>query len=370
MWFRVVIIIGIFILIDLYFFQSIKTVFQNLSPEKKIFVYLFYWLITGLSLAFIFSFRSLPDVGPWKAVKLYGLSFMFIILVSKIFGILPVIVDDIIRLFKWISQFVSVGVSNAGGEGISRSKFLSQLAILFAAIPFITFLYGMVRGAFNYQVIKKNLILPDLPEAFNGLKIVQISDLHLGSFTSTQPLEEAVSIIMKQKPDIVFFTGDLVNNKAQEAEGFIEVLSKISAPLGKFSILGNHDYGHYTKWKSEEDRLENLERLKAIHKEMGWDLLLNENRVVEKDGSRLPIVGVENWSGVMRFHQYGDLEKAVNGVEDLPNKLLLSHDPSHWKAEVVKENQDIAVTFFRAYAWNAVWYRYTWYQMESRTICI
>lgn len=345
MWFRLSIVLGILILIDLYFFQSIKIVFQNLSPEKKILVYLFYWLLTALSLAFIFSFRAFPDVGPWKELKLYGFSFIFIVLVCKIFGNLPLIVDDLIRMFKWISGFLSVSVNNTGSEGISRSKFLSQLAILFAAIPFITFLYGMIRGAFNYQLITKKLSLPDLPEAFNGLKIVQISDLHLGSFTSTKPLEEAVDLIMKQKPDIVLFTGDMVNNKAEEAEGFIEVLSKIKAPLGKFSILGNHDYGHYTKWKSEEERLENMKRLKAIHKEMGWELLLNENRLVEKDGAILPIVGVENWSGVMRFHQYGDLAMALAGIEDLPNKLLLSHDPSHWKAEVVKENRDIVVTF-------------------------
>jgi len=345
MWFRVAVIVGILILIDLYFFQSIKVFFQDLSPDRKKIIYLFYWLITALCIAFIFSFRSLPDAGFWKGLRLYGLSFVFIILVCKLLGILPIILDDIIRLFKWISGFLSVGVNNIGGEGISRSKFLSQLAILIASVPFITFLYGMIRGAFNYQVISRKLTLTELPEAFNGLKIVQISDLHLGSFTSTKPLEEVVDIVMKQKPDIVLFTGDLVNNKAEEAEGFIEVLSKISAPLGKFSILGNHDYGHYTKWKSEEDRLENMKRLKAIHKEMGWDLLLNENRLVEKDGAILPIVGVENWSGVMRFHQYGDLAMALAGVEDLPNKLLLSHDPSHWKAEVVKENRDIAVTF-------------------------
>ncbi len=345
MWFRLAVIVGILILIDLYFFQSVKIVLHNLSPERKKAIYLLYWMITALSIAFVFSFRAMPDFGPWKGLKLYGLSFVFIILVCKIFGNLPLIVDDLIRLIKWLSRLVSVDVVAAGGGGISRSKFLSQLAILFASIPFITFLYGMIRVAFNYKVVTEKIILPELPETFNGLKIVQISDLHLGSFTSTNPIEEAVDLIMKQKPDIVLFTGDMVNNKAEEAEDFIEVLSKIKAPLGKFSILGNHDYGHYVKWKSEGDRLENLKRLKAIHKEMGWDLLLNENRIIEKDGAILPILGVENWSGVMRFHQYGDLVKAVVGIEDLPNKLLLSHDPSHWKAEVVKGNQGIALTF-------------------------
>jgi len=345
MWLKLIFVIGVFILIDLYFFQSIKIISNNFSSEKRTIVYFIYWLITALCIAFVFSFNSLSDLGSLKSLKLYGLSIVFIILISKIFGSLPVIADDLIRLVKWIIGLFSYGSNHSVSQGITRSKFLSQLAILFAALPFITFLYGMIKGAFNYQLITQKLIISDLPTAFNGLKIVQISDLHLGSFTSDKPLNQAVDIIMKQKPDIVLFTGDLVNNRAEEAEGFIEILSKINAPLGKFSILGNHDYGHYVKWKSEEARLVNLKRLKEIHKEMGWDLLLNENRVLEKDGAKLPIVGVENWSGVMRFHQYGDLKKAIIGIEDLPNKLLLSHDPSHWEAEVVNIRRDIAVTF-------------------------
>jgi len=335
----------ILLFIDWYFFQALKTVFEGLSYGKRTAIYIGYWMITVMGIAFAFSINSLPSIGPFKAVKLYGISIVVMFLICKVLGLLPILIDDIIRLIKWLVQLcISQHGAIEGSNTISRSVFLNRLALITAAIPMGAFVYGMIRGAFNYQVSKKKLVFPNLPGNFKGLKIVQISDLHVGSFISDKPLQRAVEIINEQRADIIFFTGDLVNNLAAEAEPFMSTLSAINAPLGVYSILGNHDYGHYTKWKSEDERLKNVERLKQIHAEMGWKLLINENEVIEKNGDKMAVIGIENWSAVMNFPKYGDMAKAVKGLDGVPIKLLLSHDPSHWKAEVTQQFKDIDLT--------------------------
>jgi predicted MPP superfamily phosphohydrolase len=219
------------------------------------------------------------------------------------------------------------------------------MAVGMTLIPFTAFIYGMARGAFNYKVHKVKVVLPNLPNEFNGLKILQISDIHSGSFVSTNPLEEAVKIINLQKADVVFFTGDLVNDRTTETDMVKEVLSKITAPMGVFSILGNHDYGDYVKWDSAEAKHKNLEDLKKVHSQLGWRLLMNEHVSLKRGDAEIAVLGIENWGGNLNFPKYGDMKKAHAGTEKYPVKLLLSHDPSHWSMQVREEYKDVDITF-------------------------
>ena len=265
-----------------------------------------------------------------------------VIFFSKFLGVLFLFIDDIIRLGEWITGYIKFKEAPVSP---GRHKFLTNMALFFAAVPFAGMLYGMVKTAFDYTVRKETVKIPNLPAGFEGLKIVQISDIHSGSFTSTEPLETAISIILEQKPDIVFFTGDLVNNVADEVEDYIETLSKLTAPMGVFSILGNHDYGDYMAWDNAEDKKQNLVQLKNAHSRVGWKLMLNENVKLKRGEDEIALIGVENWGKGARWPKYGDLKKAMSGIEDVPVKLLLSRDPSHWDAKVRTETPDIALTF-------------------------
>jgi predicted MPP superfamily phosphohydrolase len=182
-----------------------------------------------------------------------------------------------------------------------------------------------------------------LPKAFDGIRIAQLSDIHTGSFHNKQAVKNGVDLLIDEKPDMVFFTGDLVNNETKEVRDYIDVFSKVKAPLGVFSSTGNHDYGDYRNWSSPSAKQKNFEDLKKAHKNMGWDLLLNENRALRVDGDEISIIGVENW-GAGRFSKYGDLKRAYEGAEETPFKILLSHDPSHWDAQIRKEFKDIDLT--------------------------
>jgi predicted MPP superfamily phosphohydrolase len=204
-------------------------------------------------------------------------------------------------------------------------------------------LYGMIKGAFEFKIFKEKIISPKFPSVFNGLKIVQISDLHLGSFTSAEPLEKAIDLINQQEADYILFTGDLVNEKTDEAYPFIETLKKLKAKNGIYSVLGNHDYGDYIQWPSDTAKQENLKAMHKVHSDLGWKLLLNEHQIIEKDGEKIAIIGVENW-GMGRFPKYGKLDIAYKGTENISFKILLSHDPSHWENQVKKEYKDINLT--------------------------
>ncbi len=256
-------------------------------------------------------------------------------------------VDDIQRLVRWVIGFFNQGVIPADGAksgGISRAKFLSYTALTVAALPFTSMIYGMIKTAFDFTIRRSKVSITNLPVGFEGLKIVQISDIHSGSFASDEPFKRAVEMIMSEKPDVIFFTGDLVNDKSAEAERHIETWKKLSAPLGIYSILGNHDYGDYVEWDSREAKAANLQRLKEIHKEMGWDMLNNEHRILERNGDQIGLLGVENWGEALRFPRKGDIVKAKAGMPEVPVKILLSHDPSHWHAQVIKSHSDIDLT--------------------------
>jgi uncharacterized protein len=346
---RFLILTALLLVVDFYFFQAIKTISADWTPSKQVLTNRIYWGISIFSFAFIiFSVLTWSNPLFSKFIYLYAFCLIFIVVFSKLVGSLFLLVDDIQRLFRWSAKFFTLGISAGSapsGEGISRAKFLSYTALAVSIVPFTTMIYGMVKTAFDFKVRRKKVVLSNLPASFEGLKIVQISDIHSGSFYSGDAFQKAVDIIMEQKPDIIFFTGDLVNDMSSEAEPHIPIWKQLSAPLGIFSILGNHDYGDYVVWESPEAKKANLDRLKEIHQEMGWDLLLNEHRILEKNGEQIGLLGVENWGGALRFPRLGDIPLAKKGMPDVPVKLLLSHDPSHWEAQVRKDHKDIDVTF-------------------------
>jgi len=337
---------AILLLIDVYAFQAIRTVTHQSSITLKRVVTITYWMITALSIGFIwyiafFDFYSLP-----KWIRVYMLSALFVFYIPKIVLNVFLLADDFIRLGRWIaSLFASSATTASNTKAISRSTFLSQAGLLVSGFLLFQFIYGMVRTAYNYQVRNVKLPIKNLPDEFDGLKIVQVSDIHSGSFTSTHPLEEAVKLVNDQNADMIFFTGDLVNNRSDEALDFTDALSKMKAKHGVFSIFGNHDYGDYYTWPSEEAKADNLKLLEEIEAKLGWKLLRNENVLIGEEGNQLAIIGVDNWSSLRNFQRYGDLHKAVQGTENAKTKLLLSHDPTHWNGQVTKEFKDIAATF-------------------------
>jgi predicted MPP superfamily phosphohydrolase len=348
---RLLLLSGIVLALDWYFFQAIAPILRNVSPTKRTITSAVYWGITVLTLLIIL----LPLVYPYQQlphfVRTYVFSFFIVFAFSKIIGSVFLLLDDSVRISQWIwlkaaplfgSSSVSAG---EGGVSLSRKQFFTNLALVAAAVPFASFLYGMVRGAFAYKVHTVSLKLPNLPQEFDGFKIVHLSDIHIGSFSSSEPLERAFTLAKAQKPDVIFFTGDLVNNLASETTPHLDTLRQLTAPLGVFSTIGNHDYGDYVQWDSKEEKRKNFEQLKQTHADIGWTLLMNEHRILERDGAKIALIGIENWGAAMNFPKRGDLPRAHAGTDGLPVKLLLSHDPSHWDAQVRKEYGDIDVTF-------------------------
>jgi predicted MPP superfamily phosphohydrolase len=226
------------------------------------------------------------------------------------------------------------------GNMISRSAFLSWLGVGVGSTLFGTLVYGF-SNKYNYNVKKHQLAFDTLPTAFKGLKIVHISDIHSGSFNDKQAVQNGIKKILDQKPDLILFTGDIVNDRATELTDYVDVFSQLKAPLGVYSTFGNHDYGDYAAWESVAAKAENLKALAGMHAKMGWRLLMNEHVVIEKDGEKICLLGIENWSNKARFPKYGKMEKAYPGTEEIPFKILMSHDPSHWDAEVRVKYPDI-----------------------------
>lgn len=330
------------LVVDWYVFQAIRTVTQNLAPRAQKIIAGVYWgffLLTAGTIIYASITRGTPPT-PFRT---YLVSTLFILFASKLTVVLFLFLDDAMRLLKWIVHYIFQGPETSASEAvkISRSVFINQLALLAGAVPLVALIYGMVRGAYQYRVKRVTLRFPNLPAAFNGYKVLQISDLHTGSFNSTAPLKKAVRLINQQQADLVFFTGDLVNNVATEVVPHIPALQEIKAKDGRFSILGNHDYGDYVRWESNEAKKQNLQTLAQHHAEIGWRLLLNENAMIRRNGQAIAVLGVENWSTRLNFPRYGNLPKAHAGTESVPFKILLSHDPSHWDGEVNQRFPDI-----------------------------
>lgn len=338
---RLLLLITFLLAIDVYAFQAFRVLMQHWSATARIILTVLYWLIPVLALTLMAVAETTAFPQTSKASYTIFRTLVFIVYISK-FLILPVLLMDDIRRF--ISLIIN-RFNNNSVTDLSRSRFLSQLGIALGSVPFVTLTYGMIRNPYRYQLYKKTVKLEGLPSELEGLKIVQISDIHSGSFTFKEPVLNAIDMINKVNADLVFFTGDIVNNVATEMLPFVDVFNKVKAKYGVYSVFGNHDYGDYAEWESPTAKQANLDLLKNIHKQMGWDLLLNENRMLDINGKPVAIIGVENYSALARFPTYGDLQKAYQGAENALLKLLLSHDPTHWDAQITKDFLDIDLTF-------------------------
>lgn len=338
------VLLGFMVLLDVYFFQALKVVSHSAAPRTKTIIYTIYWV---LSIAAIIILIALPYITFDRQAKFARTAIFSVIaglFFAKLVGSLFFFIDDIRRGLQWLAvktNFYKPVANEAGTtEGISRSVFLSWAGMAVGGGLFGTLVYGF-GNKYRYQLNKTKLVYDNLPVAFKGLKVVHISDIHAGSFTDKKAVIRGVEKIMKQQPDLILFTGDLVNNVAVEMQDYMDVFDKLSAPLGVYSTLGNHDYGDYVSWNNEEDKKANLEKLKQVHAGLGWRLLMNEHVVLEKGADKIALLGVENWSAKARFPKYGDLKKAYAGAADYPFKILMSHDPSHWKEEVCESYKDI-----------------------------
>ncbi len=338
---RLLIFIIIMLTIDLYAFQAFRTVMSSWLRSPRMWVTVLYFLLTVLALLYFFgNMRSWFDHWP-KIFGIYATAFVFIIFFSKLSVAIFLLVDDLRRILLWLINLFPVNED----FDLSRSRFMSQLSLLVGAVPFISLSYGVIRNQYRYQVRRRAVALKNLPTAFEGLRIIQISDIHSGSFTFKEPIKNGIKMINDLKPDLVFFTGDIVNTVADEMDPYIEIFSQIKSKYGIFSVLGNHDYGDYKAWNSSDEKEANFNKLLGVHRQLGWELLRNENRVLEIDNERLAVIGVENISALTRFHSYGNLSEAYLGTEDVGLRMLLSHDPTHWEAEVVQKFHDIDLTF-------------------------
>lgn len=333
------------LLIDYYVFQAVFFVSKDWSVLLKGFFRYGFWVITALTTVAILWYYYGDPYKYGSTLRNLVLTGVFMAYFSKLFAVFFILMDDVQRGVRWFVQFFNKGVEGSTeGTPITRSEFLTKTAVIAAAVPFTAMAYGIISGAHDYRIRRKTIYLANLPKSFDGISIGQISDIHSGSFFNKVAVQGGVEMLMKEKPDVIFFTGDLVNNETEEVKDYIEVFNKLKAPLGVYSITGNHDYGDYKQWSSAEAKRKNFKDLVTAHKALGFDILLNEHRYLEQNGERIAILGNENW-GRGRFAKYGKLDVAYNGVEDAAVKLLLSHDPSHWDAQVRPHYPDIDVMF-------------------------
>jgi predicted MPP superfamily phosphohydrolase len=316
-------------IVDIYAYQAVRTL-----TKDHIWARYLYW---GISIAFlvlvilvIINFDR--SAGPQHALFKWMMGSFVLLFVPKMIISAPLLLEDITRLLVGISgKFAGTNANDAFLP--SRRKFVSQLALALAAIPFAGILHGIFKGRYNYRVIKKTIFFPDLPAEFDGFRLTQISDVHSGSFDNPEKIAYGIDLINQQKSDVILFTGDLVNNRADEMDPWKEIFSRLEAPMGMYSILGNHDYGDYSEWPSPKAKQANMEKLYRTHAEIGFDLLRNENRQLERNGAKIRLVGVENWG--KGFAQHGDLERAFADTDPQEFHILMSHDPSHFD-EIVK----------------------------------
>jgi predicted MPP superfamily phosphohydrolase len=334
--------------LDYYCYKAILSVFKKWKPATRKRFALIWWSYTLLLTLGVFCgiFMNL-----FLSIRAIILVAYFLTVACKIVLIPFLVVDDLRRLVVLLIRKLKrpkeqvPTVAPAVGEPISRSSFLVKAGLVVAAVPLTSLSWGIVSGAYDYKIKRVKLVLPNLPKAFDGIKMGQISDIHSGSFYNHKAVKGGVDMLLGEKPDFIFFTGDLVNDMATEMRDYQDIFSKVHAPLGVYSSLGNHDYGDYHFGRGPSAaKAKNLKDVIETHKVMGWDLLMNEHRRLKVDGEEIGILGIENW-GMGRFPKYGRMDLAVKDTDDLPVKLLLSHDPSHWRAEVLEKYPQIDAMF-------------------------
>ncbi|QQR86283.1 MAG: metallophosphoesterase [Flavobacteriales bacterium] len=349
--FGFLVFVGIIVLIDLYAYKGMNTALAGWTDVGRRWMRFIYWAVSiGLIATWVWLFVNIAEL---RANRNY--SFVFSLVAVSMLFFLPKLVvvafhlvEDLLELLRWAAAKMQPGsevVTSSGGEKqpISRIRFLSQVGLALATIPFAGVLYGITHGRRNFRVERVTIRSDKLPEQFNGLRVVQISDMHLGSFpTDSDIVQRGIDLINAEEPDLILFTGDLVNDYSEEAEPWLEQLTKLEARIGKFSILGNHDYSDYARYPSREAKAANLERLKKHHATMGFRLMLDERLNIERDGEHIELLGVQNWG--TKFQQYGNLAKTVAGSNPERFRLLMSHDPSHWEAQVWAEKIDLMLS--------------------------
>ena len=325
----------VLILIDFYVYQVVKHLLQGYGTFARTMVSILYWTLCVVAIG---SLLLVPyTTNPYFRQYIFSISMGWIF--SQLVSAIVFLVDDIRRGAFWTAAKISssTGAKFMNSEnGIPRSTFLSWLGIGLASTLFFSLVYGF-GNKYNYKLIRKKVAIPNLPLAFKGFKIIHISDIHSGSLQDKAAVQKGIDLIVKQKADLVLFTGDLVNDKATEMQDWMDTFSQIKAPFGVFSTLGNHDYGDYVKWDSVQAKQQNLKDLMQVHANLGWRLLMNEHVKLEKEGNYLTIVGIENWGAKARFPKYGKMDLAMKGVNEKDAIILMSHDPSHWEAQVIPE---------------------------------
>jgi uncharacterized protein len=366
MYFILILIFGI----DLYIFQGVKTLTAHVDSEttRKL-IHIVFWTINILFMGLIaFGFLSFDRAKGIKTYQLLAFNGFILLMIPKLIFAIILLGQDVFRLFGLGANYALGQPNTEGGYMPTRRVFISQLGLGLAAIPFAGIIYGMLKGKYDYTVHRHQIFFKDLPDAFDGLTITQISDIHAGSFDNPEAVKKGVALANAQKSDLLFFTGDLVNNEATEIEPYMDIFKALHAPLGKFSILGNHDYGDYKWWRNSTEKSENMMQLKKHHKTLGFKLMLDENLEIERNGEKITLIGVENWGH--GFAQYGDLSKAMTGVAQDSFKILLSHDPTHWEKQVKTLDEPVHLTLsghthgaqmgveIKGFKWSPIKYRY------------
>jgi len=338
------VMISVFLLlVDLYVYQGYKVVISGQTTVVQRNLKIVYWAVTLLSLILVWLSGGRTD--DKRNLSTIARSVIMVQYVPKFLSLIFLLLDDLIRLIRWISGFFSKTAHEVIEKtgGVPRSEFLMTAGAVTAATLIGGFTFGILKGAHDYRIRRRTIVLKNLPKAFHGFKIVQLSDIHSGSFWNKRAVIGGVEMVMAEKPEVILFTGDLVNDTAGEMRDYQPVFEKLSAPLGVYSVLGNHDYGDYVPWNSIEQKAQNLRDLATVQKNMGWDLFINEHRTLKVDNEMLDIVGIENWGAKGRFPKYGKMDVAMKGTQDDVPKILLSHDPSHWRAQVLKEYPQIGL---------------------------
>lgn len=336
---------SLFVLLDLYVFEVVRVLVRQ--PTWFFWAQVIFWSFNAMALAAFFMYHLTPieRIRPgWRNALVSSLLITYF---AKFFVLLFLVVDDVRRLFTWGGDQVLALLdqeANSEGSDMTRSNLLARAGVVAAAIPVGAMTYGVAVGAHDYRLVRKKIHIPGLPESMEGLTIGQISDIHAGSLYSRKGVRKGVNRLLEAAPDMICFTGDLVNNRAEEIEHTFDIFEQVKAPLGVYSILGNHDYGDYASWPSAAAKQENLSLLKSTHEWLGWDLLLNENRMVPFGEHSLAIAGVENWGASARMPKHGRLDTALVGTDEADVRLLLSHDPSHWSAQVVNHKLPVDLT--------------------------
>ncbi len=340
MWWIIAVVM---LLLDFYVYQALKTVTQNSTDKARLLIPIGYWVVSGVTLLLLMSFPYIQALQTSKIFRNYIFAILLGLFFAKLIASIFFLTDDVRRgsVFMLGKVLPSTGAQFMGeGNAIPRSMFLSWLGLGIGGSLFGTLLYGF-SNKYNYQVKRVKLAYQNLPAAFKGMKLVHISDIHSGSFQNKAAVNHGVDMILKENADLILFTGDLVNDRATEMYDYMDVFGRLKAPMGVFSTLGNHDYGDYVAWPTQEEKKQNLADLKKVHQDLGWKLLMNEHVVFNRADEQIALLGIENWGAKGRFPKYGKMAEAYPGTENIPFKILMSHDPSHWDAEVKTKYADI-----------------------------